>query len=488
MLDAGCGEGVLTREPISRQWDVYAFDVVDSFIDRLKSQWPALRDNFWTADILSNNFQERFDIVVANALLLVLADIDLGLKRLLSLVAPGGTLIIGDVCSRLHRSLGYYAKGQFVRVHDVNRILHFEKDVGGGQSVAIHNHHPPGFYRRTLETLGATCNSDDELLAVRSSIVQDSLLSLSDREAVLKRLEPDFVNPTFLTTCNDKNIVRLEFSCAGYDSLQLQSECASVNINLNGRIAIVTGAASDIGRAIVEALVSAGADQVVTARDSSRLSTVVESAAAVGRTAVALSCDLTAPDDPARVAEFAIRRFGRIDILVNAAGGRGPLETPIVEMSIDAFRETMDVNALGCLLMMQATIPHMIRQRYGKVVNIGGTFGVRGAAGRSAYSASKWALRGITKSAALELGAHNINVNNVSPGMVEGERFQAVCEARALQSGVTVDDAKRQIEGTYAMQRISLPQDVAYSVLFLASDWSRQITGHDLVVDGGSFI
>jgi NAD(P)-dependent dehydrogenase (short-subunit alcohol dehydrogenase family) len=128
----------------------------------------------------------------------------------------------------------------------------------------------------------------------------------------------------------------------------------------------------------------------------------------------------------------------------------------------------------------------MIAQRYGKIVNVGGTFGMRGRAGRMAYSASKWGLRGITKSFALEVGPHNINVNCVAPGMVDGPRFrEKVCADMAKKLGITVEQAMERHMAEYAMRRVTIDEDVANACLFLASDASRQITGVDLPVDGG---
>jgi len=128
---------------------------------------------------------------------LTLTDIDRGLNQLFDLVAPDGSLIIADVCSRLHRSLGYFNGTELVRVHDSSKVAHFEKDVGGGQTTAIHNYHPPGYYRRKLESLGAVCLRDEEILASREGILSDPLLAETDKETVLKRMASDLVNPTF---------------------------------------------------------------------------------------------------------------------------------------------------------------------------------------------------------------------------------------------------------------------------------------------------
>ena len=131
-------------------------------------------------------------------------------------------------------------------------------------------------------------------------------------------------------------------------------------------------------------------------------------------------------------------------------------------------------------------MPSMVAQKSGKVVNVGGTFGMRGRAGRMAYSASKWGLRGITKSFALEAGPHNINVNCVAPGMVDGPRFrEKVCANMARTLGITLEQAMERHAADYALRRLTVDADVANACLFLASDASRQITGVDLPVDGG---
>jgi NAD(P)-dependent dehydrogenase (short-subunit alcohol dehydrogenase family) len=140
----------------------------------------------------------------------------------------------------------------------------------------------------------------------------------------------------------------------------------------------------------------------------------------------------------------------------------------------------------GCFNTIRAALPAMMAQRYGKVVNVGGTFGMRGRAGRLGYSASKWGLRGITKSFALEAGPYNINVNYVAPGMVDGPRFRdKVCSDMANRLGITIEEAAQRHAADYALKRVSTDEDVANACLFLASDVSRQITGVDLPVDGG---
>jgi len=140
----------------------------------------------------------------------------------------------------------------------------------------------------------------------------------------------------------------------------------------------------------------------------------------------------------------------------------------------------------GSFHTMRSVLPTMITQRYGKIVNVGGTFGMRGRAGRMAYSASKWGLRGITKSFALEVGQYNVNVNCVAPGMVDGPRFRdKVCADMAKRLGISIEEAVERHASEYALKRVTVDQDVANACLFLASDAARQITGIDLPVDGG---
>ena len=177
---------------------------------------------------------------------------------------------------------------------------------------------------------------------------------------------------------------------------------------------------------------------------------------------------------------------GGIDVLVNVAGGSGPVGKTGWETTREEFDEIVELNMTGCFNTMSAVMPVLIEQRYGKIVNVGGTFGMRGRAGRMAYSASKWGLRGITKSFALEAGPHNVNVNCVAPGMVEGPRFRGkVVPEMAKRLGITEEEAAEKHAADYALRRVSTGEDVAQACLFLASDAARQITGVDLPVDGG---
>ena len=255
---------------------------------------------------------------------------------------------------------------------------------------------------------------------------------------------------------------------------------------LQGQVGIVTGPAKGMGAAITRAIAAAGADLLLLGRDVAAIEPLVAELRASGRRVEAVACDITHQDDVAAAMAVADRVFGgRIDFLVNIAGGSGPLGRPIWENTLAEFEQIMTLNVTGCFLTMRAVLPGMVERRRGRIVNIGGTFGLRGRAGRAAYSASKWGLRGLSKSAALEAGPYNVNINCVCPGMVEGERFDRVRTSMGERLGITPDEARDRMAAEYALKRISTDEDVAGAVMFLLSDAARQITGQDIAVDGG---
>lgn len=258
-----------------------------------------------------------------------------------------------------------------------------------------------------------------------------------------------------------------------------------MNLNLNGKTAIVTGPAKGMGAAITLALAREGVDLCLAGRDMAAIAPVTAEVKKLGRKAIEAKCDLTSEKDVQAMVAKALDAFGRIDILVNVAGGRGPLETTAWDTTPEQMDEILALNVKGAFLCMKAVTPAMQKQRYGKIINIGGTFGLRGRGLRMAYSASKWGVRGVVKAFALELGSYNINVNNVAPGMVDGPRFRKVCEEMSKRLGIPLEQAMRKHAEEYALKRVSTDEDVANAVLFFASDASRQITGQDIAVDGG---
>ena len=187
---------------------------------------------------------------------------------------------------------------------------------------------------------------------------------------------------------------------------------AYVDPPLRGRVAVVTGAAKGLGGAITDLLACDGAHIVLAGRD---LEALEAHAARLGAEypeseALVKSCDVTDEADVQALIGAAVGRFGGLDILINTAGVTGPIETPAQDVSVDDFRAVLDVNLVGTFLPCKSAIPHLIERGGGRIVNVAGTSGLRGYRNRVSYSSSKWAVRGLTRTLALELGPHNITV------------------------------------------------------------------------------
>ncbi|MCZ8259788.1 MAG: SDR family NAD(P)-dependent oxidoreductase [Beijerinckiaceae bacterium] len=260
-----------------------------------------------------------------------------------------------------------------------------------------------------------------------------------------------------------------------------------MDLKLKDRVVVITGPAKGMGAAITRAFAAEGSKLALLGRDTAAIAPVAAEVRAGGAEAIVIACDITRGEAcDAAIAETKAAFGGRVDVLVNVAGGSGPIGKTGWETTEAEFDEIVDLNMRGCFNTMRACLPTMIAQRDGKIVNVGGTFGMRGRAGRMAYSASKWGLRGITKSFALEAGPYNINVNCVAPGMVDGPRFRGkVVPEMAARLGITEEQAVQKHAADYALRRVSTDEDVAHACLFLASEVSRQISGVDLPVDGG---
>ena len=270
--------------------------------------------------------------------------------------------------------------------------------------------------------------------------------------------------------------------------------------NLNGKVALVTGAGGEqgIGRAICQRLAKEGCNLVVndlhtqpyTESGWGGLPALVEEIEASGQQAFAVSADVSNADQVSNMIQQAIERFGHIDILVNNAGSRpGPDRVPVVELSEAAWDQVQNVNAKGTFLCAQAVARHMIaRGGGGKIVNISSTAGRLGMPRFAAYCASKFAVIGFTQSLAHELAEHKINVNAVCPGTTLTERTGYIAAALNEQDAPT-QDATQTMVGSLAEQtplgRVAEPEDIARTVAFLASAESDYTTGVALLVAGG---
>jgi len=241
--------------------------------------------------------------------------------------------------------------------------------------------------------------------------------------------------------------------------------------DLRDRVAVVTGAAKGMGREICLTLAQAGAHVALAARERPPLEQLAHEITRQGRQALVQPTDVTdAAAVEALVSRVLATLGGRIDILVNAAGMTGPIETPVWEISEKDWDSVLAVNLKGTFLPTKHVLPTMIAQRYGKIVNISGTSGLRGYKLRAAYSSSKWALRGFTRTVALEVGPYNINVNALHPGIVGGDRMDKLCREKARKRGWTPEQVYQEYVNEMALRRVTTAQDIAEAVCFLASD------------------
>jgi 3-hydroxybutyrate dehydrogenase/3-oxoacyl-[acyl-carrier protein] reductase len=256
-------------------------------------------------------------------------------------------------------------------------------------------------------------------------------------------------------------------------------------------VAFVTGASSGSGRAIAVALAQDGYDVAVVGRRTAALEELAGEIQASGRACRVLTIDLRdAAAVDAGVAAFLDWSGQRIDLLINAAGIPGPVGVNVGTLSLADFDAVIATNLRAPFMLMTHFLPVMSGQGHGRVVNIGGNHGMRGRAGRASYSSSKWALRGLTRSAALEVGKFNVTVNFIAPGPIAVDRMRAGWKARAEAEGVdeqTIVDRYIADMGA-VLRRPSETKDVVAMVRFLVGEGGRNITGQELVVDGGVIV
>lgn len=251
---------------------------------------------------------------------------------------------------------------------------------------------------------------------------------------------------------------------------------------LAGRIAVITGGGTGLGRAIATRLAAAGAHVALAGR---RLEVVERVAGPLAGSAFA--CDVTRIKDVERLFDVVTARLGRVDILVNNAGESGPI-ADITNVNLDAWRRCIDTNLLGAVHCMHVAGRIMRAQRSGSIINMSSYLGLRGYPMRTAYCASKFALIGVTEAVARELGTDNVRVNAVCPSAVSGELMNDVIARRAAAERRLSDEiiATEYIDVT-ALKCWIQPDDVADAVFFLASDASARITGTYIRVDAGRF-
>ena len=246
-------------------------------------------------------------------------------------------------------------------------------------------------------------------------------------------------------------------------------------MKLAGKVALVTGAAQGIGRAIALLLARNGADIVVSDINLEKAEETAKEIRAIGPKAMAIKVDVSNLGDVERMVEGILEKLAKIDILVNNAGiTRDKL---ILRMTEEDWDAVLGVNLKGTFNCTKAVIRHMAKQRSGKIVNIASVVGEMGNAGQANYSASKAGVIGLTKTIAREYAQRGINVNAIAPGYIETPMTEAL-----------PGKAKEELKKLIPMERLGKPEDVAEAVLFLVSEESNYITGQVLNVNGGIYM
>lgn len=240
-------------------------------------------------------------------------------------------------------------------------------------------------------------------------------------------------------------------------------------------VVLITGATAGIGRATALAFATKGARLVCTGRNAAAGDALVSELRQMGADADFVAADISREDDVLRIVRHAIKRFGCLDIAVNSAGTEGTSGS-LVEQTVESYTATFDANVLGTFLCMKHELKAMLSQERGAIVNLSSTMGSRGNPRNPMYVASKHAIEGLTKSAALDAIKSNVRVNAVAPGPIETAMLGRI-------AGGT--DRVASVAATIPAGRVGTPEEVADAILFLASDQSSYITGQILHVNGG---
>jgi NAD(P)-dependent dehydrogenase (short-subunit alcohol dehydrogenase family) len=252
-------------------------------------------------------------------------------------------------------------------------------------------------------------------------------------------------------------------------------------IRLDGKVAVITGAAGVIGRATMQLMAERGARIVAVDRKREDLETAIRDLPASAE-GLAVTADVSDEDEVAGYVRSAIDRFGGIDVFYNNAGVEGEVK-PIIQYSLQAFRRVLDVNVVGVFLGMKHVLPVMLQRNAGSIINTASIAGLIGSPQIAVYSASKHAVIGLTKSAAWECTATRVRVNCVCPGMIDSRMLSAIIEGR--NAGRNAPTPHDRIVERIPARRLGQASEVASIVAFLASDEASYVSGSAYTVDGG---
>ena len=251
-------------------------------------------------------------------------------------------------------------------------------------------------------------------------------------------------------------------------------------IRLDGRVAVVTGAAGVIGSATIMLLAERGAKIVAVDRKRADLEAAVRELPASAQ-ALAIAADVTSEDEVKDYVRATVEKFGTIDVFYNNAGVEGDVK-PITDYTLEAFRRVLDVNVVGVFLGLKHVLPVMLRQNRGSIINTASIAGLVGSPHIAVYSASKHAVVGLTKSTAWECSGTGVRINCVCPGMIDSRMLSAIFQGRF---GGNAPPPMEKIVERIPARRLGLASEVASIVAFLASDEASYVSGSAYTVDGG---
>lgn len=252
---------------------------------------------------------------------------------------------------------------------------------------------------------------------------------------------------------------------------------------LEGRIAIVTGSGRGIGEVIARDLARAGTAVVVCSRSEEEIGRVAEEIRQDGGDATAIPADVTSEAEVEELESAALERFGRIDILVNNAGTA--TSAPLEQIELESWNRTLAVNATGVLLCTRAFAPRMAEAGWGRVVNVASIAGLAGGRYLGAYSASKHAVIGLTRSIALEMADRGVTVNAVCPGWVDTAMTSKALDNIVAKTGMDREQALATVLEEMPQRRLLRPEEIAHAVMMLCYPEAEGINGETIVIDGG---
>lgn len=259
-------------------------------------------------------------------------------------------------------------------------------------------------------------------------------------------------------------------------------------MKLRNKVAIVTGGGTGIGKAITRALADEGAAVTIAARNLTRLEENAAELIAGGKKVKVIKTDISDEKQVKRMVEQTVKEFGHLDILVNNAAIATFNNADVVDMNYDSWFRSLDVNLTGTMYCCKYALKYMVPRKKGNIINISSVAGLSGVPKEIPYATTKWGLIGFTETLAIEAGKHNIRVNCISPGPTRTDEFEGWIKQSAKDAGISDKAMLKKITDFNSIKKIAEPSEIAACAVFLASDDSSAVTGHNLIANCGFHI